>query len=143
MSRGAGWFITLFLPPFSPDLSLPEVVMKKTLVWILIAANVSLAGTLVWRETGNTANAAQVGQPLSRGKYVLIPGEASSASSIIYVFDAANERVGAITPDTRDLLVSMPTIGLREIFEKGMKDQTPANNNGRNPAPRPNNPRPR
>ena len=128
----------------SLGLFLPEIVMKKTLVWILIAANVSLAGTLVWRGTSNTATAAQVAPALSRGKYVLIPGEASGSSSVIYVFDAANERVGAITPDTRDLLVSMPTIGLREIFEKGMKDQTPANGNGRTPnQPRPNNPRPR
>lgn len=106
--------------------------MKKTLIWILIAANVSLGGTLVWRGTENTAN-AQVTKQLSRGKYTLIPGEASSSSAIIYVFDSANERVGAVAPDNRDTLVAMPTIALRELFDKANEQPAPGNN------PRPGN----
>lgn len=109
--------------------------MKKTIVWVLVAANVALGSTLLWRATGSTANAAPAGQPAVRGKYTLIPGEASSASSIIYVFDAANERVGAISPDTKDVLVSMPTIALRDILDKVTDDQTPTNGKGQMPRP--------
>lgn len=103
--------------------------MKKTLVWVLVAANVALAGTLGWRGiASNTAN-AQVGAaaPAARGKYVLIPGEASSSSSIIYIFDSANGRVGGMAPDARDTLVAMPTIALKPIFEAAAAGQTPAN----------------
>lgn len=117
--------------------------MKKTLIWILVAANLSLGGTLLWRGTSNAATAAQVTKTPVRGKYTLIPGEASSSSSIIYVFDAANERVGAIAPDTKDMLVSMPTIGLADLFKEAQEKANAAGNaNGNRNGPNNGNPRP-
>lgn len=116
--------------------------MKRTIVYLLLATNLALGGTLVWRATGSTANAAQVGQTPVRGKYIMVPGEASSSSAIIYIFDAANERVGAISPDTKDTLVSMPTINLRDILDKAARDETPVNGNNRTPPGRQGNTRP-
>ena len=95
--------------------------MKQTLVWILIAANVSLGGTLAWRGVReNVASAQAAGaaaaRPAERGKYVLIPGDSQQGVSIIYVFDAANRRLGAIAPDAKDMMSSMPVIQLEPVF---------------------------
>lgn len=108
--------------------------MKKTLVWVLLAANVALAGTLAWR--GVESNKANAQATPMRGKYVMIPGDSSASSAVIYMFDAANGRIGAVAPDNKNVLVSMPTIDIRPVFEAALNGQTPAaGNNGRNATP--------
>ena len=105
--------------------------MKKTLVWILVAANVSLAGTLAWRGIGPNTAEAQVAARPGLGKYVMIPGESTIGVSIIYVFDSANNRIGAIAPDSKDMLSGMPTIQLEEVFGAAERGQVPGPGNNR------------
>ena len=118
--------------------------MKRTIIWVLAAANVALAGTLAWRGIGeNAAHAAQARQT-EPGNYVLIPGGSTLGVSIIYVFDANNRRLGAIAPDAQDKITGMPTQDLDLVFE-GRNANTgggggggrtgqrePRNNNGNN-----------
>lgn len=121
--------------------------MKRTIIWVLAAANVALAGTLAWRGIGdNTAHAAnaavQTGSRQNDGNYVLIPGESSLGVAIIYVFDANNRRLGAIAPDNQDKISGMPTIDLDPVFEAAERGNSGTGTGGtRTGTGRPNQPR--
>lgn len=93
-------------------------MQKRSLIWVLAAANVALASTLAWRGIKpNEAHAqAAPGRP-EPGKYVMIPGSSQIGVSIIYFLDTANRRVGAIAPDAREAINVMPPLALDPIFD--------------------------
>jgi hypothetical protein len=120
--------------------------MKHAIVWVLVAANVSLAGTLLWRGVQENAAHAQAATPapagtLEAGKYVLIPGQSTVGVSMIYVFDSANRRLGALAPDAKDTIQMMQTINLDDVFNDGANGPNSGPNNGPNSGPN-NGPRP-
>lgn len=111
--------------------------MKQTAIWVLVAANLALAGTLTMRGMhSNTANAqvpaARTSDP---GKYILIPAESQLGVGLIFVLDSNNRRLGAIAPDNQDKLAGMATIALDPVFDAAENRQSPPPNEGRNRRP--------
>lgn len=92
--------------------------MKQTVIWVLVAANVALAGTLAFRGIrDNTANAQAQPRSTEPGKYVMIPADSTLGVGILYVLDTSNRKLGAIAPDMQDKMSSMSSIALDPIFE--------------------------
>lgn len=114
--------------------------MKQTAIWVLLAANLALAGTLVYRGVGANTAHAQVNRGNEPGKYVMIPAESQLGVGLIFVLDTANRRLGAVAPDNQDRLAGMATVALDPIFDAAEnRSSTPA---PANPRPgRPNAPR--
>lgn len=110
--------------------------MKQSLIWVLLAANVALAGTLVLRGVNAKTAHAQV-RAAEPGQYVLIPAESQLGVGVVYVLDTGNRRLGAIAPDSQDKLAPMSTIALDPVFDAAANRQPPGND----PRRRTNTPR--
>ena len=90
--------------------------MKSIVIWALVALNGVLLAELVSNYTGdNTALAARSRRP----DIVMIPGEIIGGnSSVVYVIDSANRRVGAVALDTNGRsLVGLAPQNLDRIFD--------------------------
>jgi hypothetical protein len=117
-------------------------VNKQQILWTLAVANVALAATLAWRGIApNTANAQRGGQGVNTapqsGKYTMIPGSSQIGVSIIYVLDTVNNRIGAIAPNARETLDTMPTLALKPIFDAAAAGAGGPSINPDNPRPQP------
>lgn len=110
--------------------------MKQSAIWVLLAANVALAGTLAMRGiNAKTAHAqARTGDP---GKFVMIPAESQLGVGLVFILDTSNRRLGAVAPDTQDKLAPMSSIELDPIFDSATNRPATPNNPNR----RPNTPR--
>ncbi len=113
--------------------------MKQTVIWVLVAANLALAGTLAIRGIHEkTANAqAQPRTTSEPGKYVLIPADSQLGVGVIYVLDTNNRRLGAIAPDNQDKMAPMSTIALDPVFDsaenRSATPNEPRNRRGNQP----------
>lgn len=107
--------------------------MKQTAIWVLLAANLALAGTLIYRGTSANSAHAQVNRGNEPGKYVMVPAESQLGVGLIFVLDTANRRLGAIAPDNQDRIAGMATVALDPIFDA-------ADNRAPAPNPRPGRP---
>ena len=110
--------------------------MKQSVIWVLLAANVALAGTLAFRGINAKTAHAQAAKPVEPGKYVLIPADSQLGVGLVYVLDTSNRRLGAIAPDSQDKFVPMSTVELDQIFDSAENRQVPPD-----PRRRPNAPR--
>ena len=89
--------------------------MKSKVIWALVALNVLLLVTLVFRQ--NTATAQPAG--LRRGQYVMISGEVQGGTSgIVYILDEANHMLAARTYDeNKKQFFDMAPIPLDRVFQ--------------------------
>lgn len=112
--------------------------MKQSAIWVLLAANVALAGTLAMRGINSTTAHAQAARPADPGKYVMIPAESQLGVGLVFILDTGNRRLGAVAPDTQDKLAPMSTIELDPIFDSaGHRPAAPNDPRNRKPnAPR-------
>ena len=99
-------------------------MQKQTIIWVLAAANVALASTLAWRGLKPNEAVAQTVRP-EPGKYTLIPGASQIGTSIIYVLDSANRRIGGFASDAREAINVMPTLALDPIFDAAANNAGP------------------
>jgi len=87
--------------------------MKSTILFALAVLNVLLLAMFISRITReNTALA----QPRPRGEYLMVAGDVSAlASQAIYVIDASNALLGAVSyDDTNNRLNAMAPISLAQ-----------------------------
>jgi hypothetical protein len=90
--------------------------MKSIVIWALVALNGVLLAELVSNYIGhNTAMAARGRRP----DIVMIPGRIIGGnSSVVYIIDSANRRLGAVALDnTGKALSGLPPQELERIFE--------------------------
>lgn len=95
--------------------------MKSTVVWTLIALNVALLASFVWRLLPENTAQAQRAAVTTRGDYLLIPAEFNGVSSgIIVILDQANAQISAATyNESNNTVEMMPKIDLRAVFTPG------------------------
>jgi hypothetical protein len=92
--------------------------MRKQLTAALLLLNAALAAGLYLRSAANTADAQPVpGQTPRRAEFIAVPGAVSGlSSSVIFILDTGSATLGAIAPDNKGMLESMPgKINLNEL----------------------------
>lgn len=90
--------------------------MKSVIFWALAALNVLLLAALIAPYTkDNTAHAARARRP----DFIMIPGRViGQNSSVVYVIDTANQRLGAVALSNNGKEVAgMAPVSLQRLFE--------------------------